>query len=101
MANTYVENNKTMSTYNLSWPPVAYISLFFMLLAQTVVAVETVLGFGVHLIIYLYVQSLENLTSALKTADTCIMPVVPTMYLLAPVRLRCHMILMNLHLCCM
>lgn len=41
MANTYVENNKTMSTYNLSWPPVAYISLFFMLLAQTVVAVET------------------------------------------------------------
>lgn len=30
-----------MSTYNLSWSPVAYISLFFMLLAQTVVAVET------------------------------------------------------------
>lgn len=60
-----------------------------------------VLGFGVHLVIYLYVQSSENLTSALKTADACIMPVDPTMYLLAPVRLRCHVILMNLHLCYM
>lgn len=62
---------------------------------------DRVLGFGVHLVIYLYVQSSENLTSALKTADACIMPVDPTMYLLAPVRLRCHVILMNLHLCYM
>lgn len=40
MANTYGLMVFHMSTCNLNWSPVAYISLSFILLAQTAVAVE-------------------------------------------------------------